>query len=424
MPGRRGGRCCRSTRPAMRREIRRISSTARSPAARILISLDLLADEGLLDDADLAAARRPERRTPSRSFDARFAFRMRAGCARRSSDFDRDVASQRALSRHSARAQRSWLDDWSLYAALRECARRRSPGTNWPEPLRLREPQAMREVRRQARRTRFASSSSCSSSSTSSGRRCATTAMRRGVGLIGDIPIFVAHDSADVWAHRDLFLLDGDGHAARPSAGTRRTRSTSSAKAGATRSTTGRRTRKRSFAWWVRGSARRCGCSRRADRPLPRLPPHWHDPAPRCEDARATGKWVAVAGRGAVRRGARRMLGPSTIIAEDLGKLDAARRGAARPLRFSRHADHAVRLRRRRQDITCRTVSRALRRVHRHARQRHDRRLVRRAAHRSLQKASATAPELRKLLRYVTDNTGGEIHWGLIRSVMASVPIR
>ena len=33
----------------------------------------------------------------------------------------------------------------------------------------------------------------------------------RDVGLIGDIPIFVANDSADVWAHRELFLLDKHG---------------------------------------------------------------------------------------------------------------------------------------------------------------------------------------------------------------------
>lgn len=34
----------------------------------------------------------------------------------------------------------------------------------------------------------------------------------RGIQLFGDMPIFVAHDSADVWAKRDQFLLDGDGH--------------------------------------------------------------------------------------------------------------------------------------------------------------------------------------------------------------------
>jgi 4-alpha-glucanotransferase len=33
----------------------------------------------------------------------------------------------------------------------------------------------------------------------------------KGVGLIGDIPIFVAHDSADVWAHPELFWLDPEG---------------------------------------------------------------------------------------------------------------------------------------------------------------------------------------------------------------------
>jgi 4-alpha-glucanotransferase len=33
----------------------------------------------------------------------------------------------------------------------------------------------------------------------------------RGIGIIGDLPIFVAHDSADVWAHQDSFCLNKDG---------------------------------------------------------------------------------------------------------------------------------------------------------------------------------------------------------------------
>jgi 4-alpha-glucanotransferase len=36
-------------------------------------------------------------------------------------------------------------------------------------------------------------------------------ANENGVRVIGDIPIFVAHDSADVWAHPELFLLDEEG---------------------------------------------------------------------------------------------------------------------------------------------------------------------------------------------------------------------
>jgi 4-alpha-glucanotransferase len=43
-------------------------------------------------------------------------------------------------------------------------------------------------------------------------RRIRAQAKARGIQLFGDMPIFVAHDSADVWAHRDLFLLDAEGH--------------------------------------------------------------------------------------------------------------------------------------------------------------------------------------------------------------------
>jgi len=38
-----------------------------------------------------------------------------------------------------------------------------------------------------------------------------TYAARKGIAVIGDIPIFVGYDSADVWSHRELFLLDSKG---------------------------------------------------------------------------------------------------------------------------------------------------------------------------------------------------------------------
>jgi 4-alpha-glucanotransferase len=36
----------------------------------------------------------------------------------------------------------------------------------------------------------------------------------RNIVIMGDLPIFVAHDSADVWARRELFRLDPDGNPA------------------------------------------------------------------------------------------------------------------------------------------------------------------------------------------------------------------
>jgi len=44
------------------------------------------------------------------------------------------------------------------------------------------------------------------------GQRIRAQAAARGIQLFGDMPIFVAHDSADVWAQRGLFLLDDAGH--------------------------------------------------------------------------------------------------------------------------------------------------------------------------------------------------------------------
>ena len=42
-------------------------------------------------------------------------------------------------------------------------------------------------------------------------RRIRAVAAQRGVYLVGDLPFYVAHDSADVWTHPDLFRLDAKG---------------------------------------------------------------------------------------------------------------------------------------------------------------------------------------------------------------------
>ena len=55
------------------------------------------------------------------------------------------------------------------------------------------------------------SNASSSSSSSSSGARSARRLAGSGYSIIGDLPIFAAPDSADVWANRDLFQLDADG---------------------------------------------------------------------------------------------------------------------------------------------------------------------------------------------------------------------
>ena len=103
-------------------------------------------------------------------------------------------------------AQASWLDDWCLYAALKE-RYRGAPWISWDEPLRRREPAALadaaatlsRDLERH-RRAQFAFETGWST--------LRAEAREAGISLLGDVPIYPALDSADVWAHQDLFHLD------------------------------------------------------------------------------------------------------------------------------------------------------------------------------------------------------------------------
>jgi 4-alpha-glucanotransferase len=102
----------------------------------------------------------------------------------------------------------SWLDDFALFTALRE--RLGTIWTDWDPPLRDRDPEALDQARRTYAEVieRHAFSQYVFFEQWEDIR---TGARERGIRLIGDLPIFVAHDSVDVWAHRTLFKLEPDG---------------------------------------------------------------------------------------------------------------------------------------------------------------------------------------------------------------------
>ncbi len=105
--------------------------------------------------------------------------------------------------------QAGWLDDYVLFAALKE-AHGGAPWTAWESGLRDRLGSALTQAREELRdeldRRRFEQWIF-----EVQWRRLRARCTSLGIGLIGDLPIFVAHDSADVWTHRDLFLLDDRG---------------------------------------------------------------------------------------------------------------------------------------------------------------------------------------------------------------------
>jgi len=107
-------------------------------------------------------------------------------------------------------AQAHWLEDFALFIVIKS-QQDEAAWTDWPTPLRDRDPAALAEFSR----VHAAALDATRHSQYHCARLWRTlraAAKARGIQLFGDMPIFVAHDSADVWAHRDLFLLRADGH--------------------------------------------------------------------------------------------------------------------------------------------------------------------------------------------------------------------
>jgi len=111
---------------------------------------------------------------------------------------------QRAFERDNA-----WLPDWALFAALKEQHGGR-PWTEWPPELAFREKEAIARARRElADEIRFHKYVQWLFFTQWAEVRRAADA--RGIEIMGDVPIYVACDSADVWANRHLFQLDDRG---------------------------------------------------------------------------------------------------------------------------------------------------------------------------------------------------------------------
>jgi len=103
----------------------------------------------------------------------------------------------------------SWLWDWCLFRALK--ARfDRAPWTAWPAELARRVPEALAEARAgSADEVGFQAFLQFVFARQWNGLR--DHARSRGIRLMGDVPMFVAHDSVDVWANQHMFFLDERG---------------------------------------------------------------------------------------------------------------------------------------------------------------------------------------------------------------------
>ena len=173
----------------------------------LLISLDTLASEGLLAADELA--RGPRFSDTEIDYGAVIAFKLPL-LEKAYRTFEAGArARQREAFEAFRREQAGWLEEYALFTVVKE-AHGGGSWTDWEVDIRSRRPAAIARWRKkhaEALRSReFAQYLFFTQ-----WREVKEACRARGIRVMGDIPIFVAHDSADVWARPELFLLKADG---------------------------------------------------------------------------------------------------------------------------------------------------------------------------------------------------------------------
>ncbi len=161
------------------------------------IDLPTLADEGLLQANELAYAKKEGKKVDyGWLFGTRFSL-LRAAHARFAAN-----AAYRAFCRKNA----AWLEDYALFMALKVHHGYRE-WTSW-EPQYRSHAEALTHAKKFEKEMSFWHWTQYVFFSQWKALR--SYANKKGIRIIGDMPIYVAHDSMDVWCAPEQFLLDGD----------------------------------------------------------------------------------------------------------------------------------------------------------------------------------------------------------------------
>jgi 4-alpha-glucanotransferase len=181
-----------------------LSSHAGNP---LLVSLEVLRNEGWLSEADLKGAPEGEPRRAELGAALRW---KRDRLARAARAFARGARDEVAADLEAFRAREaSWLEDWALFAVIKE-AHGGEAWPRWPRLLARRDPAALDAARARYGEAIFAevfAQHAFFRQWAALRDRCRAL----GIAFLGDLPIYVAHDSAEVWARPDLFRLGPDG---------------------------------------------------------------------------------------------------------------------------------------------------------------------------------------------------------------------
>ncbi len=167
-----------------------------------LVSPEALVHHGLLDAGDLAGVRLPADRV---EYGTVIQFKLRV-LSRAWENFQAGRAPGLRPAFDSFQHDNAgWLEDYALFMALKDAHDR--SWFDWPAEIRVRQAGALARARQEQ-------AAACARHKFHQflffhqWRDLKQYAQGKGLGIIGDVPIFVAGDSADVWANPHLFWLD------------------------------------------------------------------------------------------------------------------------------------------------------------------------------------------------------------------------
>jgi 4-alpha-glucanotransferase len=174
----------------------------------MLISIDQLLAQGLLSETDIDPP--PQSSSHAVNFGAVIPYKTtildRSFVRFKSGHQPQHFAAFDAF----CHANSSWLDDYALFSAIKE-AHGGAVWTDWDADIASRQPHAVerwkQDLADSVHRHKYLQYLFHTQWAT-----VREEAHERGISLIGDVPIFVAHDSADVWARPDMFYLDDAGN--------------------------------------------------------------------------------------------------------------------------------------------------------------------------------------------------------------------
>jgi 4-alpha-glucanotransferase len=294
----------------------------------LLISPEGLVDDGLLPASDAGAAS-----DAAEAVDFAAARALKERLHRSAWEgFARKAAPELVRSWEAFREgpARLWLEDWALFAAIK-ASRDGGAWTGWEEGLRRRRRKDLDRARRELdaeielrRFEQFLFQRQWS--------KLRDRAAELRIELIGDVPIYVALDSADVWARRRIFAVDRDGRP-RAVAGVPPDYFSATGQRWGHPLYRWRELERRGFDWWVARVARQLELTPRIRLDHFRgFVAYWRIPGD--EPTAENGRWVPGPGRSLFAALAERFGEPLPLIAEDLGDVDEPVHALRRALRL------------------------------------------------------------------------------------------